>query len=75
MEQNSSANAIRLKLRISGMLNRLAGFPADERVIRAAISIFLIVQLTFITAQAIPPKFFLVRALGGGYPATAPPGN
>ena len=65
MEQNSFATAIRLKLRISGILNRLAGFPADERVIRAAISIFLIVQLTFITAQAIPPKFFLVRALGG----------
>src|SRR5579871_6301629 len=45
--------------------SRLAGLRLDDHVRRKAISAFLVVQLAFIMAQAIPPQFFLVRALGG----------
>ena len=48
--------------RILAQFDRLTD---DDQVKRRALSAFLLVQLALMAVQSIPPKFFLVTALGG----------
>ena len=65
MQHDSSGRAIRPTRSMATALRGLDTFIADDRVRRAAITAFLIVQLTFMAIQSIPPKFFLVTAFSG----------